>query len=334
GSLTITVTVTVNGAPVGDDIGTTTGADAPVTVDILAGVSDPDGDLLVIDSTTTPANGTVAVSGGSVTYTPDAGFDGEDTFDVIVTDGNGGTATITVTITVAAAQRIFVAADACIAIKVLAFSAGYTSQIWLMGPDGPRYLGVTNQNVNQQVTVGFYPAGTTLDFGIKVQQTGYTFVTGAASANPDNLVHAQVNAGSGSVLYVVGFEDLYGGGDQDYDDVVFQVIDIPCVVEASNDTATTTGGTPVTVNVLDNDTSTAGSLAVTSVTAPSNGTATTDGTTVEYTPNTGFTGTDTFTYTVTDASGATDTATVTVTVPSALEAVDDAAVTPKNKAVT
>ncbi|PKN82774.1 MAG: hypothetical protein CVU47_01710 [Chloroflexi bacterium HGW-Chloroflexi-9] len=334
GSLTITVTVTVNGAPEGNDIGTTTGADAPVTVDILAGVSDPDGDPLAIDSTTTPANGTVAVSGGSVTYTPNAGFDGEDAFDVTVTDGNGGTATITVTITVAGAPRIFVAADACIAIKVMAFSAGYTSQIWLMGPDGPRYLGVTNQNVNQQVTVGFYAAGTTLDFGIKVQQTGYTFVTGTASANPDNLVHAQINAGSGSVLYVVGFEDVYGGGDQDYNDVVFQVIGIPCVVEASNDTATTPGGTPVTVNVLANDTATVGELTVTAVSTPTSGTATTDGTTITYTPAPGFSGTATFTYTVTDASGATDTATVTVTVQSALEAVDDAAVTPKNTAVT
>ena len=41
-----------------------------------------------------------------MTYTPDAGFSGTDTFDYTISDGNGGTDTATVTITVAAALAV------------------------------------------------------------------------------------------------------------------------------------------------------------------------------------------------------------------------------------
>ncbi len=333
GSLTITVTVTVNGAPAGDDIETTTPAGTPVEIDVLGEVSDPDGDTLTIDGVSNPSNGTATVAGGSVTYTPASGFTGTDSFNVTVSDGNGGSATLAVTVTVQGAQRILIAQNACVALKVMPFAATYKNVFWLMGPDGPRSLGLNNQNVGQQVTVGYYVAGTELVFAIKVSQTGYTFVTGPASGNPDNLVHAEVTPGTGNVLYVVGFEDIYGGGDLDFNDAVFQLLSIPCAINAGNDTAAS-NGSAVTVDVLDNDTATAAPLTVTAVTQPANGTVTTDGETVTFTPNTGASGTATFTYTVTDAAGNTDTATVTVTIAAAFEAVDDAAVTPKNSAIT
>jgi len=81
------------------------------------GVTDTDtGDTLTwSEGTTTASNGTVTISGttsasgssgdlpsGSFTYTPDANFNGSDTFTVDVSDGNGGTDTITVNVTVTA----------------------------------------------------------------------------------------------------------------------------------------------------------------------------------------------------------------------------------------
>lgn len=87
---------------------------------------------------------------------------------------------------------------------------------------------------------------------------------------------------------------------------------------AVNDTAVTTEGAPVTVNVISNDTDDGGidASTVAVVGAPANGTAVSNGNgTVTYTPGFGFTGSDTFTYTVADTQGAvSNQATVTVTV--------------------
>ncbi|MBI3416313.1 MAG: cadherin-like domain-containing protein [Verrucomicrobia bacterium] len=89
---------------------------------------------------------------------------------------------------------------------------------------------------------------------------------------------------------------------------------------AANDSASTTNGIPVAVDILANDTGTVGTIdpSTVSVTAsPAHGAATVDATTgaVTYTASTGFSGNDTFTYTVQDDLGSTSNpATVTVAV--------------------
>ncbi len=92
---------TENRAPVADDDAATTPQDTAVTVPVLVGDTDPDGDTLSVESATDPAHGTTAVNAaGTVTYTPDAGYTGTDAFDYTVTDGElTDTATVTVTVT-------------------------------------------------------------------------------------------------------------------------------------------------------------------------------------------------------------------------------------------
>lgn len=104
GTATATVTVTVNdNPPVAVDDAANTAAATPVTLNVLANDSDPQNDALALVSTTTPANGTVSFSAnGSVTYTPNAGFAGVDTFTYVVRDSNGSTASAIVRITVSA----------------------------------------------------------------------------------------------------------------------------------------------------------------------------------------------------------------------------------------
>jgi T1SS-143 domain-containing protein len=46
---------------------------------------------------------------------------------------------------------------------------------------------------------------------------------GSNSLNPDGLVHTISGVGSDSNTLTIGFEDLPGGGDQDYNDVVFNI---------------------------------------------------------------------------------------------------------------
>ena len=65
--------------------------------DIVANDIDPDGDILIIESCTEPANGEVKTNkDGSFTYTPNDGFIGTDTIVCTIIDGNDGMDTSTI----------------------------------------------------------------------------------------------------------------------------------------------------------------------------------------------------------------------------------------------
>ncbi|MEM7506713.1 MAG: cadherin-like domain-containing protein [Pseudomonadota bacterium] len=62
----------------------------PATFDLIADATDPDGDPLRVDGFVQPRYGRVKDNeDGTVTYTPDLGFEGTDTFEYWVTDGFG-----------------------------------------------------------------------------------------------------------------------------------------------------------------------------------------------------------------------------------------------------
>ncbi|WNG60199.1 tandem-95 repeat protein [Archangium gephyra] len=103
-SATVDLTVTpVNDLPTanGDDLVVDEDSGATV-VDVLANDSSaPDvGETLTVISVTSPAHGTVTLTGGVVSYQPNANYNGSDSFTYTVSDGNGGTATATVTVSV------------------------------------------------------------------------------------------------------------------------------------------------------------------------------------------------------------------------------------------
>jgi gliding motility-associated-like protein len=98
------VFVIIHIPPIALDDQTETEANIPVNINILANDTDADGtiDLTSVAIVNLPTNGTVLVNtGGSVTYTPDTDFIGEDTFTYQVCDNNGLCDTATVTVTVA-----------------------------------------------------------------------------------------------------------------------------------------------------------------------------------------------------------------------------------------
>jgi len=107
-----TVTITVNavndGAPNAVDDTATTNEDTPVTISVLANDTDPDGtsDIQVNSVTlvSAPANGTAAVNAdGSVIYTPNANYNGSDSFTYTVADSFGASSNAaTVSVTIAA----------------------------------------------------------------------------------------------------------------------------------------------------------------------------------------------------------------------------------------
>jgi subtilisin family serine protease len=81
-----------NRPPHGPDLEIVSGA-FPVSIDLLAGMTDPDGDDLAIISLQPPAYGTMTEIGADrVQFTAGPAADGWDRFGVTVTDGHGGVA--------------------------------------------------------------------------------------------------------------------------------------------------------------------------------------------------------------------------------------------------
>lgn len=99
-------------------------------------------------------------------------------------------------------------------------TAGYTSELYLFGRSGAIFNNHANA-VGDSVDLGSFTSGTELKFYIKVLNTGSVFYSGPGSRNPDEQAHAVVIPEWAPGQTFVGFEDLFGGGDQDYDDLKF-----------------------------------------------------------------------------------------------------------------
>ncbi|MEO0739765.1 MAG: Ig-like domain-containing protein, partial [Cyanobacteria bacterium J06649_12] len=97
---TVNVTVISGNLPVATDDSVVVAEDSQITLDVLSNDTDVDNDSLILDSVTPGSEGTTTIVNNQVVYTPDANFNGTDSFNYTVTDGNGGSATATVNLTV------------------------------------------------------------------------------------------------------------------------------------------------------------------------------------------------------------------------------------------
>jgi hypothetical protein len=143
---TAEVTSPPNSSPTANDDSLTTVADTSITANVLANDSDPDGDTLTITSITDPANGSATSNGnGSVTYTPDPGFVGSDSFDYTASDGKGGSDTATVSVTVEAADGVASTFDLTVQSADLSGSAITGHQVTIEKDGSQVYSGPTPQ---------------------------------------------------------------------------------------------------------------------------------------------------------------------------------------------
>lgn len=129
---TVTVSVTAsNQGPVANDDSATTPQDSPITINVANNDTDPNGNLGLdtVAVLSSPANGSAsAAGGGQITYTPNTGFVGTDTFtyQICDTDGACDTATVNVNVTVvnqppvANDENVSTLQDTAITINVLA----------------------------------------------------------------------------------------------------------------------------------------------------------------------------------------------------------------------
>ncbi|GJL51942.1 MAG: hypothetical protein NPIRA01_31690 [Nitrospirales bacterium] len=96
-------------------------------------------------------------------------------------------------------------------------NAGYTSSLYL----GNTKIFTTNQASGSTFNLGNFTAGTALNFRLEVHNTGNTFYSGSAANNIDGIAHAFIDDSFGNNETLVSFEDLLGGGDKDYNDLIF-----------------------------------------------------------------------------------------------------------------
>jgi large repetitive protein len=277
-----------NPAPTATNDSASTPEDTPVTISPLANDRDPDGDPLSI-TTAAAQNGAVVINAdGTVTYTPNPGFNGSDTITYTISDGNGGTSTATITVAVADVNDVPVRSGAI----------GNQTNL-----DG--------QIINLPVAGAFSdPDGDVLTYTASGLPAGLTInpATGVISGTIDNSA-SQVNGGSYAIT--VTASDGRGG-------TVTQTFNWNVTNPAPgavNDISTTNEDTPVAIAVLANDVDPDGDpLTVTQASAGNGTVVILPGGTLQYTPNANFNGSDTILYTITDSEGGVSTASVAITV--------------------
>jgi Ca2+-binding RTX toxin-like protein len=298
GTVFLTVNA-INDAPVAQaGIVSTTAEDTAVNGSVSS--SDVDGGAPSYSVASGPANGSVTMNpDGTYTYTPDADFNGTDSFAYTVNDGNGGTDTAVVNITINPVDDAPVAQDE----SATATEDGAVVNGQLDADD------IDNNNANITYALNAAaPAGLT--------------VNGDGTYSFDPTVPAYQSLAAGQTQVVVAGYTATSNGKSDTGTITVTVTgtnDAPVAqaVAAAGVEDTVIAGLAVATDVDNGDTLT---YSVEAGDGPSNGGVTMNQNgSFEYTPDANFNGTDSFTYTVTDSQGATATATVTLTVAAATD---------------
>ncbi|RZJ75709.1 MAG: tandem-95 repeat protein, partial [Flavobacterium sp.] len=269
--ITIPVTVTpVNDAPVASSPAITTAEDTPRNGVVTA--SDVEGNLLTYTLTTAPTNGSVVVNtDGTYTYTPNANYNGSDSFTITVNDGNGGIATVNIPVTITPVNDTPVATSPAI---TTAEDTPKTGLITVSDADGDALtITITTAPTNGIVVVN--------------QDGTYTYTPNANYNGSDSFTATVVDGKGGTTTVNIPV-------------TITSVNDVPIVNSPAVSTLEDTpkNGT-ITATDADGD-----QLTFTVTTLPAKGSVTVnaDGT-YSYTPNANYNGTDSFVTRVSDGNG-------------------------------
>ena len=294
GSVTSTLTIQYDAIPDAVDDNATTHAGVAKVIDVLANDRFSNSDKAVT-AVTQGNNGSVAIENGKVRYTPNAGFNGTDSFTYTVTSG-GVTETATVNVTIANIAPVAHDDFTWTAEDTTLTRSAATGLLANDSDDDNDALAITQFSTGTQI----YAAGQTATLAgmgdLTINADGsYTFVPVADWNGAVQPILYQVSDGNG------GFS------------VATLLLTVNPIADAVNDSVSTHADVPVVIDALDNDSFSNSDQTITGVTAAANGTVTIENNTLVYRPNAGYVGSDTFDYTVT-SGGKTETATVTVDV--------------------
>ena len=182
----------------------TTPAGQSVTINVLANDFDPQGGSFSISSLSNPSNGSISESSGVITYTPNQGFDGTDSFGYTITDDQGDEDSATVTITVNPPRPPILLVDDD---QGATFERFYTSAL-------------TANNLQHDVwtvsSAGLPTTANLADYSAVIWQTGNNFSAsdGGFSTSEQTAVAAYLDGGGR--MFIAGQDILYNSVTSDF----------------------------------------------------------------------------------------------------------------------
>ena len=254
--------------------------DASVIIPVLDNDSDPEGDTLTITNAVSADGQVVINDDGTITFIPDANFNGTASIDYEISDGNGGTDTATVTVTVVPVN------DA---------------------PDAVDDHDTTEEDTS--IIVDLLANDTDIDG----DDLTVTYVSVPAEQG------TVVNNGDGTATFtpapdfngtaMISYDIADGNGGRDWAKHFVEVTPVNDAPDAVDDHDMTEEDTSIIVDLLANDTDVDGDpLTVTYVSVPAEqGTVVNNGDgTATFTPALDFTGTAMISYDIKDGNGGRD----------------------------
>ncbi|MAE20389.1 hypothetical protein CMK12_15910 [Candidatus Poribacteria bacterium] len=288
-----------NNPPVASAQTVTTAEDTAVAITLTA--TDADGDALTYTVVDQPSHGTLSLGTGQpppITYTPNADYNGDDSFTFKVNDGTVDSATVTVSITVTAVDDPPVATAQSVII-----------------------------NEDTAVRIELHGQGTDVDNG------DWGMLIWALVSEPNNgtLKKPEEDHGpySPGTIYIPNTN--YNGNDsftfkvfneQDSEPATVSVTvtavnDLPVANDQSVEVGQNMPQHPITLSASDAD---GDSLTYLLVSNPSNGQLSGTPPNLTYTPNADYDGADSFTFKVNDGTVDSEPATVSITVTAVNDA--------------
>ncbi len=296
----------VNSPPNAVNDAATTNEDNAIIISVLTNDTDPDGDALTISSITQGANGSVLNNGDStLTYTPNANFNGGDAFTYTISDGNGGSDTATVTVTVSAVNDPPVAGSQSI---------------------------TTNEDTSQAIVL----SATDVDGDPLTYAVVGSPANGNLTGGPPNLTYTTALNYNG--LDSLTFKANDGVADSNIATVSIAISAVNDAPQAVNDSYTTNEDTALTVaapGVLGNDADIDSlTMLAVLVSGPAQGALILNANgSFSYTPTSNYNGNDSFTYIANDGGLNSNVATVNIIINAVNDppvAVNDSYSTPLN----
>ncbi len=308
GSATATVSVVVSGPPVAVDDSFATAEDSALvepSPGVLSGDTDPNSDALTAAKLSDPSHGTVSLApDGSFTYTPDADYNGNDSFVYEVCDpGSPGQPqlcdTATVTINISPSEDDPVAVDDSYNVDEDQSLNVLADGVLTNDSDGDNLTGNPWDDLEVSLVAGSgpnhaAPGGFSLSFDGSFSYSPFENYNGGDSFEYEvcDLTH---RCDTGTVAITVN-----------------PVNDPP---EAEDDSASTDEDTAIVIDVLANDSDPADGDTLTVASAGAGaayGSVINNGGNVTYVPSADFLSlgqsqVDTFSYTISDGNGGTDT---------------------------
>jgi len=257
--------------------------------------SDPNGDPLIITAISTPnQGGTLAINPNQdgLLYTPNANFNGTETFTYTISDGKGGISTANVSVNITPVDDAPTVANPIADVSVNEDADNTIIDLTNIFSDIDNAAITKTVSANSNTTlVSTNLSGNTLTLDYQPNQFGNALITIQGTSNSQTV------------------EDTFSIS-------VASVNDAPV---ANDDTAATNLNTPITISpttLLANDSDIEGdALNISNVNNATNGSVALDQNgNIVFTPTTDFNGQATFDYTLSDSNGGTDTAQVLVIV--------------------